>query len=91
MFSGTLIAMIFKYVLDKKYIFSYVPENKKEDGIKFIKYMFMGILTTLIYWCFEWSFDYYFKSDYSKYFGAFIGLSIGYFIKYLLDKKFVFK
>ena len=91
MFIGTLAGLILKYLLDKKYIFSYKTKTKKENGEKFFLYSLMGLFTTLIFWIFEIGFDYIFKDESAKYVGAFIGLTIGYIIKYFLDKKFVFK
>lgn len=89
-FMGTLIGLIIKYILDKKYIFSFETKSKSEDTKKFIMYSFMGVFTTAIFWAFELVFDSIFKSYYAKYIGAIIGLSIGYIIKYNLDKRFVF-
>jgi putative flippase GtrA len=91
MFIGTLAGLILKYILDKKYIFFYATETKKEDGKKFLLYSLMGVFTTFIFWGVEIGFDYIFENEYAKYIGAIIGLSIGYVIKYFLDKKFVFK
>lgn len=89
-FMGTLIGLIIKYFLDKKYIFNFKTKSKSEDTGKFIKYSFMGILTTAIFWAFELIFDSIFNHQYAKYLGALIGLTIGYVIKYNLDKRFVF-
>jgi putative flippase GtrA len=93
MFFGTLSGLIFKYIVDKKYIFYHKTENIKDDGYKFILYSLMGVFTTFIFWGFEIAFDYFFSDENqnAKYLGALIGLSIGYIIKYFLDKKFVFK
>lgn len=90
MFFGTLAGLVVKYVLDKKYIFYHKVESRKDDGIKFILYAFMGIFTTLIFWSFEIGFNVIFGGQYAKYAGAILGLGIGYIIKYQLDKKFVF-
>lgn len=89
-FIGTLIGLIIKYILDKKYIFNFKTKSKSEDTGKFIKYSFMGIFTTAIFWAFELIFDSIFDHHYAKYLGALIGLTIGYVIKYNLDKRFVF-
>ncbi len=91
MFFGTLVGLVLKYVLDKKYIFFHTPKNRKDDGKTFLLYSFMGGVTTAVFWGFEIGFDQAFESDAAKYVGAFIGLSIGYILKYLLDKKFVFR
>lgn len=91
MFLGTLTGLIVKYVLDKKYIFYHKTISNSDNNKMFVLYSFMGIFTTLIFWCFEVCFNLFFHDAYSKYLGALIGLSIGYVIKYNLDKKFVFK
>jgi putative flippase GtrA len=90
MFFGTLAGLIVKYILDKKFIFYHVVENKKEDAKKFALYSLMGVFTTLIFWGTEITFDTLLQDPNAKYLGAVIGLSIGYIIKYFLDKKFVF-
>ncbi|WP_010251593.1 GtrA family protein [Acetivibrio cellulolyticus] len=87
---GTLVGLVIKYVLDKKYIFNFETKSNAENTGKFLLYSFMGIFTTLIYWAFEISFDSFFGTDSAKYVGAIIGLTIGYVIKYNLDKRFVF-
>jgi len=91
MFVGTFVGLISKYILDKKFIFHFKPENKRNDARTFISYTITGGFTTLLFWGTEISFDYFFRSEIARYIGAFIGLSIGYYIKYLLDKKYVFK
>lgn len=89
-FFGTLVGLVIKYVLDKRFIFNFETKSASENTGKFLLYSFMGIFTTLIYWAFELSFDFFFDSESAKYIGAFIGLAIGYVIKYHLDKRFVF-
>lgn len=91
MFIGTAAGLVVKYVLDKKYIFYYQVKNTADDGVKFILYSLMGVITTFVFWGFEIAFDFVFAGDIAKYIGAIIGLSIGYVVKYFLDKKFVFK
>ena len=91
MFMGTLVGLISKYILDKKFIFHFKPKNKKNDAKTFISYTLTGSFTTLLFWGIEISFDSVFGGEVAKYIGAIIGLSLGYSIKYLLDKKFVFK
>ncbi len=91
MFCGTIIGLLTKYILDKKYIFYHKPKSKKEDAKKFILYSMMGVFTTVIFWGTEIAFDHYSNHIYAKYIGAVVGLSIGYITKYFLDKKFVFK
>ena len=87
---GTLIGLVIKYVLDKKYIFSFTTRNTFENGSKFVLYTGMGVFTTIIFWGTELGFDYLFTSRSGRYLGAVIGLAIGYWTKYNLDKRFVF-
>ena len=90
MAAGTLVGLLTKYVLDKKYIFYHTPKDKKDDVGKFMLYSCMGVLTTIIFWGTEIGFNAVFTSPEAKYVGAVIGLTTGYVIKYFLDKKFVF-
>ena len=90
MFVGTLVGLIAKYILDKRWIFYHTPKNKKDDAKKFMLYSFMGVFTTIIFWGTEMTFYYLVSSHNAKYVGAVLGLSIGYVIKYFLDKKYVF-
>lgn len=91
MFAGTFIGLVIKYILDKKYIFNYQVESKKEDLFKFILYSLMGVVTTAVFWGTEIAFDALFPFEWAKYIGAVLGLFIGYTSKYFLDKKYVFK
>lgn len=91
MFFGTIIGLLVKYVLDKKYIFYFKSKSKIDDGKKFLLYSIMGIVTTIIFWGTEMSFFYLFQFSGSQYLGGLIGLIIGYTVKYHLDKHFVFK
>ena len=87
---GTLVGLVVKYSLDKKWIFYYKTYEIKNDTKLFLKYSLYGFLTTTIFWIFEIFFWLYYKDDLMRELGAVIGLSIGYFIKYKLDKKYVF-
>ncbi len=90
MFSGTLVGLSVKYILDKKYIFYHTAKDKKDDVRKFMLYSCMGVFTTVIFWGTETGFNAVFESSNAKYVGAVIGLTIGYIMKYFLDRKFVF-
>jgi putative flippase GtrA len=90
MLFGTLVGLVAKYILDKKFIFYHTPKDKKDDAKKFKLYSLMGVLTTMIFWGTEVAFDTLSQDPNAKYVGAVIGLSIGYVIKYFLDKKYVF-
>ena len=87
---GTIIGLLVKYILDKRFIFNFHAANKIHTTRTFLLYSFMGLGTTIVFWGFEFSFDYLFDTKALRYIGAIIGLSIGYYLKYRLDKKFVF-
>ena len=90
MFIGTIIGLVAKYILDKKYIFYYASKQKSDDAKTFILYSFVGVFTTIVFWGTEIIFDSLSDNPNAKYIGAIIGLSIGYFVKYSLDKKYIF-
>ena len=87
---GTVVGLIVKYILDKKYIFYYQVESVIHDTHTFVLYTLMGIVTTAIFWSFEFGFDFIFESKSLRYLGGIVGLCIGYWMKYHLDKRFVF-
>ena len=91
MFIATIIAFIFKYLVDKIFIFKDKTKYFSKTHLKMIfMYGSFAILTTLIFWFFELSFKYFFNFKNAHYIGAVLGLAIGYTIKFLLDKKYVF-
>ena len=87
---ATIIAFVFKYLVDKIFIFK---DNTKYLSKTHFKQVFLyglfAVLTTLIFWFFELSFKYFFSFKNSHYIGALIGLTIGYTIKFFLDKKYL--
>ncbi len=87
---GTLVGLVTKYLLDKKYIFQFITASHREDLGKFTLYGLTGIATTAIFWGFELGFDAFIGGKIARYMGAAIGLSIGYGVKYQLDKRYVF-
>ncbi len=89
-FLGTMVGLLVKYVLDKKYIFYYQTQTHQQNLKKFIVYSATGVVTTFIFWGCELLFNFLFSFSSAKFLGGFIGLAIGYTIKYHLDKKFVF-
>lgn len=89
--AGTLVGLIFKYYLDRRYVFNQNTTLKmKREATTFSLYSLMGVITTIIFWCIEIFFDYMIDYYWSKYLGAVIGLGVGYTIKFYLDKNFVF-
>lgn len=89
-FAGTAAGMPIRYVLEKKYIFSFKSDGLVHDGQLFVLYGFMGVFTTAIFWGVEYAFHVVFDSDLMRYVGGVLGLAIGFYVKYLLDRKYVF-
>jgi len=87
---GTGIGLVVKYLLDKKYIFRFVPKSKAHDARTFIVYVCMGLATTTIFWGSEFGFQWMFHTEPARMTGGALGLAVGYLVKYRLDKKFVF-
>jgi putative flippase GtrA len=87
---GTAAGLPLRYILEKRYIFSFQSKNISHDGQLFILYSFMGVFTTAIFWGMEYTFHLLFATDTMRYVGGVIGLAIGFYVKYQLDKKFVF-
>lgn len=90
MIAGTGIGLLVKYVWDKRLIFAYRPASRTHDLVTFLRYAFMGLATTAIFWAVELAFWYASHSTSMRYVGGVIGLAIGYWVKYRLDKRFVF-
>lgn len=90
MFAGTLIGLVVKYLLDKRWIFHDTRQGLKHHGQKFSLYTAMGLITTAIFWGMESGFWLIWQSDLMREIGAVIGLGIGYVVKYQLDRRFVF-
>lgn len=89
-FAGTIVGLIVKFVLDKRWIFYDHSETLTDHGSKFMLYTFSGIFTTAIFWGSETIFWLVWHTNLMRELGAIIGLSIGYIVKYNLDRKFVF-
>jgi len=88
---ATIIAFIFKYLIDKIFIFKDNTKYLSKTHFKQIfLYGFFAVFTTLIFWAAELSFKQFLNFKNSHYVGAVIGLAIGYTIKFILDRKFVF-
>ena len=87
---GTLIGLIVKYILDKRWIFYDKSSGIKTHRNQFGLYSMMGIGTTSIFWGTETLFWLTWKINSMRELGAIIGLSMGYIIKYRLDKRYVF-
>lgn len=89
--AGTLVGLVVKYVLDKRWIFFDQQGGLKSHGRKFSLYTAMGLVTTAIFWGMETTFWLIWQTDLMRELGAVLGLSIGYVVKYNLDRRFVFR
>ena len=87
---GTLVGLVIKYILDRRWIFYDLGTGVKAHGRKFSLYSAMGFITTAIFWGTETAFWLIWQTDVMRELGAIIGLSIGYVVKYNLDQRFVF-
>lgn len=88
--AGTLVGLVIKYLLDKRWIFYDVGQGLRQHGTKFTLYATMGLVTTAIFWSTETSFWYIWHTDFMRELGAVLGLAVGYVVKYNLDRRFVF-
>lgn len=88
---GTLLGLVCKYILDKKFIFFHQSKSFGENYSLFFMYSFFGIFTTLIFWSVEALFWFAFRTHLMRDIGAISGLSLGYIIKYRLDKAYIFR
>ena len=87
---GTLMGLVVKYILDKRWIFQDHCIGLKAHSQKFTLYTAMGLVTTAIFWGSETLFWILWQTDVMREIGAILGLSVGYVIKYNLDRRFVF-
>lgn len=88
--AGTVVGLVVKYVLDKRWIFADTSTGVKAHGRKFTLYTAMGVVTTVIFWGSETAFWLIWKTDLMRELGAVLGLTVGYVVKYNLDRRFVF-
>ena len=88
--AGTLVGLLVKYLLDKRWIFHDIGTGIRQHSTKFTLYAFMGVFTTAIFWGSETAFWLIWHTDLMRELGAVLGLTTGYVIKYQLDSRFVF-
>ncbi len=88
--AGTIVGLVIKYILDKRWIFMDTTTGAAAHKKKFRLYTIMGLATTAIFWGMESAFWFIWETDLMRELGAIIGLSIGYVVKYNLDRRFVF-
>lgn len=89
-FLGTLVGLVLKYALDKRWIFDDRSTGVAAHGRKFTLYTAMGVVTTAIFWGTETVFWLIWHTDLARETGAVLGLAAGYVIKFRLDRQFVF-
>jgi putative flippase GtrA len=89
-FCGTLVGLVIKYILDKRWIFRDTETGVKAHGRKFTLYTTMGVVTTAIFWSTETAFWLIWGTELMREAGAVLGLLVGYIVKYRLDRRFVF-
>ena len=88
--TGTLVGLVVKYLLDKRWIFYDAENGLTAHGRKFTLYTVMGIVTTAIFWGSETAFWLIWQTDAMRELGAVLGLTVGYAVKYRLDRRYVF-
>ena len=88
--AGTVVGLIIKYLLDKRWIFADPSTGLRAHGGKFALYSLVGLFTTAIFWGAETVAWLAWGTNAAREAGAVLGLAIGYLIKYRLDKRFVF-
>lgn len=89
-FFGTLVGLVLKYALDKRWIFGDRSTGVAAHGRRFTLYTVVGIFTTAIFWGTETVFWLVWHTDLARETGAILGLAVGYAVKYRLDRRFVF-
>lgn len=88
--AGTLVGLVIKYALDKRWIFADAVRGLAAHGRKFSLYTLMGVGTTAIFWGTEALFWFTWQTQAARELGAILGLSVGYLAKYQLDRRYVF-
>lgn len=89
--AGTLVGLIVKYRLDKRWIFFDVRRDFRSETRTFGLYTLTGVGTTALFWSFETIFWLLGQTQTMREIGAIIGLTVGYVLKYNLDYRFVFR
>jgi len=88
--AGTLVGLVLKYLLDKRWIFNEPARGLRADAQQFTAYTTMGLVTTAIFWGVETAFWWIWGTDLMREIGAILGLSVGYIAKFFLDRHYVF-
>jgi putative flippase GtrA len=87
---GTLVGLVVKFTLDKRFIFFDTSKGLKAQGELLSRYSITGIVTTLIFWGSETAFWAIWRTEFMRELGAILGLGIGYIMKFNLDQRYVF-
>lgn len=87
---GTLVGLVVKYVLDKRWIFADTSTGAAAHAKKFTLYTVMGVVTTVIFWGTQTTFWLVWETKAMALVGGALGLAVGYVVKYNLDRRFVF-
>jgi putative flippase GtrA len=82
---------VFKYAVDKFWVFEDQDRTVQGNSRKFVMYALFGVLTTAMFWGVELAFHYAFQTAIMTNVGAIVGLTLGYVIKYNLDKNISFR
>ncbi|MCC5968352.1 MAG: GtrA family protein [Pararhodobacter sp.] len=88
--AGTVVGLVVKYLLDKRWIFMDRSTGFSAHGRRFSLYTAMGLVTTAIFWGTETAFWLIWQTHLAREAGAVLGLAVGYVVKYHLDRRFVF-
>ena len=88
--AGTIVGLIIKYTLDKRWIFYNSETGVRNHRRKLFLYAAMVMVTTVTFWGSETVFWLVWQTSMMREIGAIAGLSIGYAVKYNLDWRFVF-
>lgn len=89
--AGTLVGLVLKYILDKRWIFFDDRVGLRNETRTFSLYALTGVGTTALFWSSETLFWLIGQTQMMREFGAVLGLTAGYVIKYNLDYRFVFR
>jgi putative flippase GtrA len=87
---GTIVGLVSKFMLDKRWIFVDHTSGLKNNSKKFFMYAVMGVFTTGVFWASEITFWLIWRTEIARELGAVIGLTVGYSLKFYLDTRFVF-
>lgn len=88
--AGTMVGLVVKYLLDKRWIFHDTATGLAAHGKRFSLYTAMGLVTTAIFWGTETAFWLIWQTHLAREAGAVLGLTVGYVVKYHLDRRYVF-